>query len=158
LLHWYELKRLEQFYCLQDAMEIASTIAEAFLAARLGDESAAVDAVAKSLPSAFSAGIAANTNVTKADGPAANATAPAAAGPLAALRNITISRQRFGLNRSAEGVRQRRNVSVAAPSGFGMQRPSPSWMMTSAPGYSAGVYRRSVPPQGQFACQRMMFA
>jgi hypothetical protein len=128
-------------------MEIASTIAEALLAARLGDESAAVDAVAKSLPSAFSAGIAANTNVTKADGPAtdaANATAPAAAGPLAALRNITITRQRFGLNRSAEGVRQRRNVSVAASSGFGMQRPSPSWMMTSAPGYSAGVYRRSV--------------
>lgn len=131
-------------------MEIASTLAEAFLAARLGNESAAVDAVAKSLPTALQAGLTPPTNVTKADGPdaaAANTTdtlAAVGAGPLAALRNITLLRQRIGLNRSALGRPQRSNVSVsvAPSSGFGMQRPSPSWMLTSAPGYSAGVYKR----------------
>jgi hypothetical protein len=120
-------------------MDIASTLTEALLAARYGVESTAVDAVVKTLPSAVQAG--ATAPVTAADGPADNTTAPAA-GPLAALRNITITRQSFGLDRRPRAAAQRRNVSV--PTGVGMEPANPAWLMTNAPGYSAGVYQRCV--------------
>lgn len=117
-------------------MEIAHTIAEAFLAAKLGDEVEAVEAVAKSLPPAVQAAASLSAaNVTKADGPADSAPA----GVLATLRNATITRQRFGLDRRAESAPERRNVTLR-PSG--VQGPNPAWMLTSAPGYSAGVYQR----------------
>lgn len=129
----------------QDALEIASTLTEAFLAARMGEEVEAVDAVVKAVPAAMQATVS-RTNVTAADGPDATAAAPQAAdtGPLAALRNITISRQRLGLlggrPAAAAAAPERRNVTVVTSMAT-MPAP-PSWMATSAPGYSAGVYQR----------------
>lgn len=134
----------------QDALEIASTLAEAFLAAKFGDEVEAVAAVGTALPTAVRAG--AFVNVTAADGPAADNTTAAAASnttslaaiaakPLAALRNITINRQRMGLDRRVESAPERRNVSLPVMS-VGSAPPNPSWMMTSAPGDNADVYQR----------------
>jgi hypothetical protein len=123
-------------------MDIVSTLTEALLAARYGAESGAVDAVVKTLPSAVLAG--ATVPVKSADGPADNTTAPAA-GSLAALRNITVTIQRLGLDRRPQAAPERRNVSVpAVPTGVGMEPANPAWMMTNAPGYSAGVYQRCV--------------
>lgn len=118
----------------QDALEIATTLTEAFLAARLGGEAVAVDAITKHMPSALRAAMATATNVTAADGPE-----DAEDNAVGALRNITITRQRRG------GGRESRNVSV--PTGAGMMPANPSWMLTSAPGYTAGVYKRWGPCQ-----------
>lgn len=129
----------------QDALEIASTLAEAFLAARMGEEVEAVDAVVKAVPAAMQATVR-SANVTAADGPAPAAAPAAGTGPLAALRNITISRQRLGLGgrqgaaAAAAAAPERRNVTVAT--GMATMPAPPSWMATSAPGYSAGVYQR----------------
>jgi hypothetical protein len=113
----------------QDALEIATTLTEAFLAARLGGEAAAVDAVASQVPSALRAGMTASANVTGADGPE-----DADASAVGAFRNITITRQRGGAGRDS------RNMSV--PTNTGMMPTNPAWMLTSAPGYTAGVYKR----------------
>jgi hypothetical protein len=113
----------------QDALEIATTLTEAFLAARLGGEAVAVDAIANQVPSALRAGMTASANVTGANGPE-----DADASAVGAMRNITITRQRRGAGRES------RNVSV--PTGAGMMPANPSWMLTSAPGYTAGVYKR----------------
>jgi hypothetical protein len=71
----------------------------------------------------------ASANVTGADGPE-----DADASAVGAVRNITITRQRRSAGRDS------RNVSV--PTGAGMMTSNPSWMLTSAPGYTAGVYKR----------------
>lgn len=116
----------------QDALEVASTLAEAFLAARLGEEAESVDAVAKAIPAAVQAGVGTKSaaNLTAADGPT-----DAPAGAFAGLRNITITRQRLGLP-------ERRNVSVLVATGLGDMPANPAWMNTNAPGYTAGVYKR----------------
>lgn len=124
-------------------MDIASTLAEAFLAARLGSEVQAVDAVTQNLPRAMQAGVSGSVvaNVTKADGPASgNSTGGGVSGLWASLRNITLVRQRIGLDRRPQSPPERRNVTLSPVAGS--QPPNPSWMMTNAPDYSARVYQR----------------